>query len=194
MILPYKSARVHGSNKRPHAREYTVPLFYVVSPQPHLSLVIWIPHPIQERNLLALHILVYQQDENKTARWQSPRLIQQSYCWFSWQKYSSLGSEDLQTSRAQSCKNKNQWFYEWIIRQMKDRELSAFPFLISRPMYSGYGRNKLVTCKVRTNLLSALKAPPTGCSSYRGSSYWSTCIKIKNSSESNLKITALGGL
>lgn len=148
----------HGSNERLHPREYSGPLFYIVSQKP-LSLVIWIPHPVQESNPLAWHIWVYQQEENRTARWQSPLPIHQSYCWFSWQKYSSLGREDLQSSRAQSCKNKTQRFCEWNIRQMNDRKRSFFPFLISRPMYSGYGRNKFVTCKARTNLLCELKAP-----------------------------------
>ena len=95
----------HGSNERLRPREYSGPLFYIVSQKP-LSLVIWIPHPIQESNPLAWHVLVYQQEENRTARWQSPLPIHQSYCWFSWQKYSSLGREDLQTTELKVVKTK----------------------------------------------------------------------------------------
>lgn len=125
MILPFMSDRGHEGNKSLHPREYVGPLFYTVSQQPNLSLAIWIQHPIQESNPLSLHILVYQQEENKTARWQSPLPIQQHYCWFPWQKHLSLGSEDLQTSRAQSCKNKNQQFCECITRWMTGKSLSS---------------------------------------------------------------------
>lgn len=70
-----------------------------------------------------------------------------------------LASRTCKSTAFKAVETETKKFCEWVVREINKGQPFHFPFLIFRTSYSGYGRNKLVTFKVRTNLLCRFIKP-----------------------------------